>query len=83
MLPIVASIVANLIDNGMHKVADQVIEKGVDAVQDKLGMELKPQGQATLSTTPSFRKRPTGTPSSWLLLMKSLPNVLLICSYLR
>lgn len=47
MLPVVASIVANLIDNGMHKVADQVIEKGVDAVQDKLGMELKPQGQAT------------------------------------
>jgi hypothetical protein len=47
MLPIVASIVANLIDNGMHKVADQVIEKGVDAVQDKLGMELKPQGEAT------------------------------------
>jgi hypothetical protein len=47
MLPIVASIVANLIDNGMHKVADQVIEKGVDAVQDKIGMELKPQGQAT------------------------------------
>jgi len=47
MLPIVASIVANLIDNGMHKVADQVIEKGVDAVQEKLGMELKPEGQAT------------------------------------
>ena len=47
MLPIVASIVANLIDNGMHKVADQVIEKGVDAVQDKLGIELKPEGQAT------------------------------------
>ena len=47
MLPIVAGIVANLIENGMHKVADQVVEKGVDAVQDKLGMELKPQGQAT------------------------------------
>lgn len=47
MLPIVASIVANLIDNGMHKVADQVIEKGVDAVQQKLGIELKPQGEAT------------------------------------
>ncbi len=47
MLPILASIVANLIDNGMHKVADQVIEKGVDAVQEKLGMELKPQGEAT------------------------------------
>lgn len=47
MLPLIAGIVANLIDNGMHKVADQVIEKGVDAVQDKLGMELKPQGEAT------------------------------------
>ena len=47
MLPIVAGIVANLIENGMHKVADQVVEKGVDAVQEKLGMELKPQGQAT------------------------------------
>jgi hypothetical protein len=47
MLPIVAGIVANLIENGMHKVADQVVEKGVDAVQDKLGIELKPQGEAT------------------------------------
>lgn len=53
MLPIVASIVANLIDNGMHKVADQVIEKGVDAVQEKLGMELKPQGEAT----PEYNKQ--------------------------
>jgi uncharacterized membrane protein YwzB len=47
MLPLVASIVSNLISNGMHKVADAVIEKGVDAVQDKLGIELKPEGQAT------------------------------------
>lgn len=47
MLPFVASIVSNLISNGMHKVADQVIEKGVDAVQEKLGIELKPEGQAT------------------------------------
>lgn len=47
MLPIVAGIVANLINNGMHKVADQVVEKGVDAVQEKLGMELKPEGEAT------------------------------------
>jgi hypothetical protein len=43
----IASIVSNLISNGMHKVADAVIEKGVDAVQDKLGIELKPEGQAT------------------------------------
>ena len=47
MLPIVMGIVQNLINNGMHKVADQVIEKGVDAVQEKLGMELKPEGEAT------------------------------------
>jgi hypothetical protein len=47
MLPIIAGIVANLINNGMHKVADEVIEKGVDAVQTKLGMELKPEGEAT------------------------------------
>jgi hypothetical protein len=47
MLPIVASIVSNLISNGMHKVADQVIEKGVDAVQEKLGIELKPEGEAS------------------------------------
>ena len=47
MLPIVASIVANLIQNNMHKVADEVIEKGVDAVQQKLGIELKPESEAT------------------------------------
>jgi hypothetical protein len=47
MLPIVASIVSNLISNGMHKVADAVIEKGVDAVQEKLGIELKPEGEAS------------------------------------
>jgi hypothetical protein len=47
MLPVIASIVSNLISNGMHKVAEQVIEKGVDAVQEKLGIELKPEGQAT------------------------------------
>lgn len=47
MLPVIASIVSGLIQNNMHKVADAVIEKGVDYVQDKLGVELKPEGQAT------------------------------------
>lgn len=47
MLPIVASIVSGLIANGLPKVADAVVEKGVDYVQDKLGVELKPEGQAT------------------------------------
>jgi hypothetical protein len=47
MLPIVASIVSGLIQNNMHKVADAVIEKGVDYVQDKMGITLKPEGEAT------------------------------------
>lgn len=47
MLPIVASIVSNLISNGMPKVADAVIEKGVEAVEEKLGVKLKPEGEAT------------------------------------
>lgn len=47
MAPIIAGIISNLLNNGLHKVADQVVEKGVDYVQDKLGMELKPEGEAT------------------------------------
>jgi len=40
-----ASIVSGLISNGLPKVADAVMEKGVDYVQEKLGVELKPEGQ--------------------------------------
>jgi hypothetical protein len=47
MLPIIASIVSGLIQNNMHKVADAVVEKGVDYVQDKMGIQLKPEGEAT------------------------------------
>ena len=47
MLPIIASIVSGLIANGLPKVADVVIEKGVDYVQDKMGITLKPEGEAT------------------------------------
>lgn len=47
MLPIVMSIVQGLIANNMHKVADAVIDKGVDYVQDKMGIKLKPEGEAT------------------------------------
>ena len=47
MLPIVAYIVSGLIQNNMHKVADAVMEKGVDYVQDKMGIQLKPEGEAT------------------------------------
>ncbi len=47
MLPIVMSIVNGLIANNMPKVADAVIEKGVDYVQDKMGITLKPEHEAT------------------------------------
>jgi hypothetical protein len=47
MLPMIASIVSGLIANNMHKVADAVIDKGVDYVQDKMGITLKPEGEAT------------------------------------
>jgi hypothetical protein len=47
MLPIVASIVSNLISQGLPKVADAVLDKGVEAVEQKLGMKLKPEGEAT------------------------------------
>jgi hypothetical protein len=47
MLPVIASIVSGLIQNNMHKVADAVIDKGVDYVQDKMGIQLKPEGEAT------------------------------------
>jgi hypothetical protein len=47
MLPLIASIVSGLISNGLPKVADAVIEKGVDAVQEKLGIELKPEHEMT------------------------------------
>src|SRR5512137_2819087 len=47
MLPIVMSIVNGLIANNMPKVADAVVEKGVDYVQDKMGITLKPEHEAT------------------------------------
>jgi hypothetical protein len=43
----IASIVSGLIQNNMHKVADAVMEKGVDYVQEKMGITLKPEGEAT------------------------------------
>jgi hypothetical protein len=47
MLPIIASIVSGLIQNNMHKVADAVMDKGVDYVEQKMNIKLKPEGEAT------------------------------------
>ena len=43
MLPIVASIISGLLANNLPKLAQAVADKGVDYVQDKLGLELKPE----------------------------------------
>ena len=41
------STLGGLLISGLPKVADAVIEKGIDYVQDKMGIELKPEGEAT------------------------------------
>jgi hypothetical protein len=47
MLPILASIVSGLISNGLPKLADAVMDKGVEYVEEKTGLKLKPEGEAT------------------------------------
>jgi hypothetical protein len=47
MIPVLASIVSGLIANNMPKVADAVMDKGLDYVQDKLGIQLKPEHEMT------------------------------------
>jgi len=42
MLPILAGIISQLIQNNLPKVAQVVADKGIDYVSDKLGVELKP-----------------------------------------
>lgn len=42
MIPIIAGIVSTLIQNNLPKVAQAVTDKGIEYVQDKLGLELKP-----------------------------------------
>ena len=47
MLPIVAGIVSTLIQNNLPKVAQAVVDKGLDYVQEKTGIELKPDMSET------------------------------------
>lgn len=42
MLPIIASIVSSLISNNLPGVAQKVVDNGLEFVEDKLGMKLKP-----------------------------------------
>jgi len=43
MLPIIAGIVASLVQAKLPKVAEAVVDKGLDYVQDKLGVKLEPE----------------------------------------
>ena len=57
MLPIVASIVSGLISNGLPKVADAVLEKGVDYVEKELGVKLKPEEEMTKDDAKLLQER--------------------------
>ena len=57
MNPMVMSIVSGLIDKGLPKVADAVIEKGVDYVQDKMGIQLKPESELTDADVAALKER--------------------------
>lgn len=56
MLPVIASIVSGLIQNNMHKVADAVMDKGVEYVEQKMGVKLKPEGELTESDVKSLQE---------------------------
>lgn len=57
MAPLLMSIVSGLIEKGLPKVADAVMEKGVDYVQDKLGIELKPENEMTDDDVARLKER--------------------------
>jgi len=46
MLPIAQAIISSLMAKGLPKLAEAVATKGVDYVQEKLGVELKPEMSA-------------------------------------
>jgi hypothetical protein len=57
MNPMVMSIVSGLINKGMPKVADAVLEKGIDYVQDKMGVKLKPEQEMTEADVQDLQAR--------------------------
>ena len=56
MAPILLSIVSGLIEKGLPKVADAVMEKGVDYVEQKMGVKLKPEGELTDADVKSLQE---------------------------
>ena len=49
MIPLLAPILAQLAGSGMQKVVDAVLDKGVQHVEDKLGITLTPDADGKLS----------------------------------
>lgn len=49
MLPLLAPILTQLAGAGLQKVADSVMDKGLDYVEDKLGVDLRPDEDGQLS----------------------------------
>lgn len=49
MLPLLAPILSQLAGAGLQKVADSVMDKGLDYVEDKLGVDLRPDEDGQLS----------------------------------
>lgn len=56
MNPQILSIIYGLISNGLPKVADAVVDKGIDYVQSKLGVELKPESQMSPADYEAIQK---------------------------
>ena len=48
MIPLLAPILAQLAGAGLQKVADAVMDKGLEHVEDKLGIKLEPNDQGVL-----------------------------------
>ena len=49
MLPLLAPILTQLAGAGLQKLADSVMDKGLDYVEDKLGVDLRPDENGQLS----------------------------------
>ncbi len=48
MLPLLTGIISSLVSNGLGKVADAVTTKGLDYVEDKLGVKLSKRSKIEL-----------------------------------
>lgn len=51
MLPLLAPILTQLAGAGLQKVADSVLEQGLDHVEEKLGIKLEPNENGVLDDT--------------------------------